>query len=531
MSRLPSALHAGPRLDHPWARDGHAFVAPPVEAGIRPGRVADEPRAGPSPERVGPVRPPDQGVLGRPPRLTPAGPRPAPRSGLELGGERGAVSVARGPRCHSGRPHRGAQAARPRRVLRGRPRPHHGLGPPISAARRGGRRPPPGPRAPRVPRQHRPREGRRPGAARAGGEPRLAGPAGPVAVGRGAQAPVEPPDGPAPLGWRHGPQARPGRPGGVSARRARLGARLASAPQAFLGGRGPAAGQWASLTVFSPRQSPFVRAAAGPPAGRPVRAMAQHPRAGAPGGWRAHPSCLSLCARAVRRGATASGVQASSTRVLVDGSATPRPPPRRRARRLRPPAGVELLAGRAVRAPTAHHGEPWLGGRVQDGLAAALHVLPPRRAASRWGPNVAHGRSRRRRGVPLPRCEAQPRGHRGLPPVARPAHPRSSAPWGPMFIVLIPPVVAQKLGLKKFDHRRTRIEPILPSAPRLQRGPGHIKPLSGLPLRQSLDLQAAVLLKEFSASEASRALVTIHIAPLFAIDDSTHRSLLPKPWP
>src|SRR4029453_13064119 len=78
MSRLPSALHAGPRLDHPWARDGHALVAPPVEAGIRPGRVADEPRAGPSPERVGPVRPPDQGVLGRPPRLTPAGARPAP---------------------------------------------------------------------------------------------------------------------------------------------------------------------------------------------------------------------------------------------------------------------------------------------------------------------------------------------------------------------------------------------------------------------------------------------------------------------
>jgi len=83
--------------------------------------------------------------------------------------------------------------------------------------------------------------------------------------------------------------------------------------------------------------------------------------------------------------------------------------------------------------------------------------------------------------------------------------------------------------LKKFDHRRTRIEPILPSAPRLQRGPGNIKPLSGLPLRQSLDLQAAVLLKEFGAAEASPALVTINIAPLFAIDDSTHSYLLPKP--
>jgi hypothetical protein len=83
-------------------------------------------------------------------------------------------------------------------------------------------------------------------------------------------------------------------------------------------------------------------------------------------------------------------------------------------------------------------------------------------------------------------------------------------------------------ALKKFDHRRTHIEPILPSAPHLQRGLGNIKPLSGLPLRQSLDLQAAVLLKEFGASEASPALVTINIAPLFAIDDSTHSYLFPK---
>jgi hypothetical protein len=84
-------------------------------------------------------------------------------------------------------------------------------------------------------------------------------------------------------------------------------------------------------------------------------------------------------------------------------------------------------------------------------------------------------------------------------------------------------------ALKESDHRWTRIEPILPSAPRLQRGPGDIKLLSSLPLRQSLDLQAAILLKEFGASEASPASVTINLAPLFAIDDSTHSYLLPKP--
>lgn len=76
--------------------------------------------------------------------------------------------------------------------------------------------------------------------------------------------------------------------------------------------------------------------------------------------------------RHCRRGES---IQHASDRRLVG---KPLPPPRCRERRLRPEAGVDLFEGCAVCEHTDHHVEPFLGGLVQDGLAAELHVLPQR---------------------------------------------------------------------------------------------------------------------------------------------------------
>src|SRR5262245_5546314 len=85
-------------------------------------------------------------------------------------------------------------------------------------------------------------------------------------------------------------------------------------------------------------------------------------------------------------------------------------------------------------------------------------------------------------------------------------------------------------ALKKRDDLGTRIEPILPRAPRLQRGTGHVETVGGLTLGESLGLQVAILLKEFSASASLPSLVTITMALWLRINDSAHRSLLIQLW-
>jgi len=85
-------------------------------------------------------------------------------------------------------------------------------------------------------------------------------------------------------------------------------------------------------------------------------------------------------------------------------------------------------------------------------------------------------------------------------------------------------------ALKKRDDLGTRIEPILPRAPRLQRGAGHIETGGGLTLGEPSGLQVVILLKECSASASRPSLVTITIAPWLRINDSAHSSLLPSPW-
>ena len=63
-------------------------------------------------------------------------------------------------------------------------------------------------------------------------------------------------------------------------------------------------------------------------------------------------------------------------------------------------------------------------------------------------------------------------------------------------------------ALKKRDDLGTRIEPILPRAPRLQRGAGNIETVSGLTLGEPSGLQVVILLKECSASASRPSLVT-----------------------
>ena len=69
------------------------------------------------------------------------------------------------------------------------------------------------------------------------------------------------------------------------------------------------------------------------------------------------------------------GIQHAGDRRLVGKLFSP---PRRRERRIRPKAGVDLLEGRTVREYTDHHVEQFLVGLVQDGLAAELDMLPQR---------------------------------------------------------------------------------------------------------------------------------------------------------
>jgi hypothetical protein len=83
---------------------------------------------------------------------------------------------------------------------------------------------------------------------------------------------------------------------------------------------------------------------------------------------------------------------------------------------------------------------------------------------------------------------------------------------------------------KKRDDLGTRIEPILPRAPRLPRGAGNIEPVGGLTLGEPSGWQVVRLLKECSASASRPSWVTITIAPWVRINDRAHSSLLPSPW-
>src|SRR5262245_45883267 len=85
-------------------------------------------------------------------------------------------------------------------------------------------------------------------------------------------------------------------------------------------------------------------------------------------------------------------------------------------------------------------------------------------------------------------------------------------------------------ALKKRDDLGAGIEPLLPRAPRLQRGAGHVETVGGLTLGEPSGLQVVILLKEFRASASLPALVTITIAPWLRLNDSAHSSLLSSPW-
>src|SRR5262244_112453 len=69
-------------------------------------------------------------------------------------------------------------------------------------------------------------------------------------------------------------------------------------------------------------------------------------------------------------------------------------------------------------------------------------------------------------------------------------------------------------ALKKRDDLGTGIKPILPHAPRLQRGAGNVEPIGGLTLGEPSGWQVAILLKECSASASLPSLVTITMALL-----------------
>ncbi len=83
------------------------------------------------------------------------------------------------------------------------------------------------------------------------------------------------------------------------------------------------------------------------------------------------------------------GIQHASDRRLVG---KPLPSPRGSEQHIRPEAGVDLLQGGAVREPTDHDLEPFLGGLVKDGLAAELDVLPQRGEEIRLPQDVSQGR-------------------------------------------------------------------------------------------------------------------------------------------
>src|SRR5215475_4479851 len=85
-------------------------------------------------------------------------------------------------------------------------------------------------------------------------------------------------------------------------------------------------------------------------------------------------------------------------------------------------------------------------------------------------------------------------------------------------------------ALKNRADLGTSIEPILPRAPRLQRGAGNVETVGGLPLGEPSGLQGVILLKECSASASLPSLVTITLAPWLRINASAHSALLPSPW-
>jgi hypothetical protein len=164
---------------------------------------------------MGQVRPHDQGLLGGQPRLTPSVPLEAACLGFALGVDRGAVSSGLGQRRQGVRHPRGGQQAMVGRTVLGLPLHHGGLGAPILVERRGGWRNPALPGAPRFPPRPSLGERLRPLTAVACGPHLVVGPQGPVAVGIGAKAAIEPPHGPSPRGQRHAEPPRHGGHGGA----------------------------------------------------------------------------------------------------------------------------------------------------------------------------------------------------------------------------------------------------------------------------------------------------------------------------
>src|SRR5688500_16149036 len=79
---------------------------------------------------------------------------------------------------------------------------------------------------------------------------------------------------------------------------------------------------------------------------------------------------------------------------------------------------------------------------------------------------------------------------------------------------------------KKGHDRGTGIQALLRRLPCLQGATGHRKPRGGLPLRDALSLEIAILRKQIGTFEALPALVTIIVASGLILDYCSHRCLL-----
>ena len=73
---------------------------------------------------------------------------------------------------------------------------------------------------------------------------------------------------------------------------------------------------------------------------------------------------------------------------------------------------------------------------------------------------------------------------------------------------------------------RTDIEGVVPYAPGLQGGSGHLKLLSRLTLRDPLSLQLKIVLKQVSSLETVPARLALRVALWLVLDDGSHRDLL-----
>ena len=85
--------------------------------------------------------------------------------------------------------------------------------------------------------------------------------------------------------------------------------------------------------------------------------------------------------------------------------------------------------------------------------------------------------------------------------------------------------------LKKLGHLGTDVEGVMPPAPGLQGGAGHLKLLGRLTLGDALSLQPGRVLKEIGLFEPVPELVTVEIVAGGGTDYSAHSYFPLKPLP